>query len=44
MFCYGKITELFCVVDEFCQEYDQIINKSLLGNASKRPPTMSKSI
>lgn len=43
MFCYDKITELFCVVDEFCQEYDQIVDKSLLGNASKRPPTMSKS-
>lgn len=43
MFCYDKITELFCIVDEFCQEYDQIVDKSLLGNPPKRPPVMTKS-
>ena len=43
MYCYSKITDLFCIVDEFCKEYDQIVDKSLLGNISKRPPRMSKS-
>lgn len=43
MLSYSKITELFCVIDEFCQEYDKIVDKSLLGNAPKRPPVMSKS-
>ena len=43
MFCYSKITDLFCVIDEFCKEYDQIVDKALLGNKPKRPPTMSKS-
>ena len=43
MFHYSKITDLFCVVDEFCKEYDQIVEPSLLGNAPKRPPKMSKS-
>lgn len=43
MYCYSKITDLFCVIDEFCKEYDQIVDKSLLGNNSKRPPTMVKS-
>lgn len=43
MFCYSKITDLFCVIDEFCKEYDQIVDKALLGNNPKRPPTMSKS-
>lgn len=35
MYCYSKITDLFCIVDEFCKEYDQIIDKSLLGNILK---------
>lgn len=43
MYCYFKITDLFCVVDEFCKEYDKIVDKSLLGNISKRPLIMSKS-
>lgn len=43
MIIYSKITEIFCLVDEFCQEYDQIVDKHLLGNPSKRPSIMSKS-
>lgn len=43
MILYSKITEIFCVIDEFCKEYDQIVDKSLLGNPSKRPLTMSSS-
>jgi hypothetical protein len=43
MILYSKITEIFCLVDEFCKEYDQIVDKHLLGNPSKRPSVMSKS-
>jgi len=43
MLIYSKITEIFCLVDEFCQEYDKIVNQSLLGNPPKRPSIMSKS-
>jgi len=43
MVIYSKITEIFCLVDEFCQEYDKIVDKHLLGNPSKRPSIMSKS-
>ncbi len=43
MVSYSKITEIFCVIDEFCQEYDQIVDKALLGNPAKRPAVMSKS-
>jgi hypothetical protein len=43
MIIYSKITEIFCIVDEFCKEYDQIVDKHLLGNPSKRPPVMNKS-
>ncbi len=43
MIIYSKITEIFCLVDEFCKEYDQIVENHLLGNPSKRPSTMSKS-
>lgn len=43
MISYSKITEIFCIIDEFCQEYDQVVDKALLGNSSKRPSVMSKS-
>lgn len=43
MIIYSKITEIFCLVDEFCKEYDQIVDASLLGNPSKRPSVMTKS-
>jgi hypothetical protein len=43
MIIYYKITEIFCIVDEFCKEYDKVVNQSLLGNPSKRPSLMSKS-
>jgi len=43
MIIYSKITEIFCIVDEFCKEFDQLVDKHLLGNPSKRPSTMSKS-
>ena len=43
MIIYSKVTEIFCLVDEFCKEYDKIVDASLLGNRSKRPPKMSKS-
>ena len=43
MIIYSKVTEIFCLVDEFCKEYDQIVDKALLGNPSKRPSIMSKS-
>ena len=25
MISYSKITEIFCVIDEFCKEYDQVV-------------------
>jgi hypothetical protein len=37
-----EITEIFCLVDEFCKEYDLVVEKNLLGNPSKRPPVMTK--
>ena len=43
MIIYSKITEIFCIVDEFCKEYDKVVNQSLLGNPAKRPSIMSKS-
>ena len=43
MIIYSKITEIFCIVDEFCKEYDQLVNKHLLGNPAKLSPVMSKS-
>ena len=38
-----QITNIFCIVDEFCQEFDKTIENHLLGNKAKRPSTMYKS-
>ncbi|BAV94050.1 transposase [Ichthyobacterium seriolicida] len=43
MITCSKITEIFCLVDEFCKKYSQVIDKALLGNKSKRPCRMSSS-
>jgi hypothetical protein len=43
MIDYAKITDIFCLVDEFCQQFDTTTQSFLLGKASKRPPCMSKS-
>jgi hypothetical protein len=32
MLIYSKITEIFYIVDEFCKEYDKVVDASLLGN------------
>jgi len=43
MIIYSKVTEIFCLVDEFCKEYNQVVEKHMLGNPSKRPSVMSAS-
>jgi hypothetical protein len=43
MIDYSKITDIFCLVDEFCNEFDTTTQSFLLGKPSKRPPIMSKS-
>lgn len=43
MIDYAKITDIFCLVDEFCQDFDKTTQPFLLGKAYKRPPIMSKS-
>ena len=35
MISYSKVYDIFCLVDEFCKEYDQIVDKPLLANQSK---------
>ena len=43
MIIYSKVTEIFCLVDEFCKEYAEIVDKALIGNKAKRPSIMSQS-
>jgi hypothetical protein len=43
MIDYNKITDIFCVVDEFCKDFEATTKPFLLGKPSKRPPIMSKS-
>lgn len=43
MINFDKVTDIFCIVDEFCNHFDQSTQDFILGKPSKRPPTMSKS-
>lgn len=43
MIYFDKITDIFCIVDEFCSNFDKTTQPFLLGKTSKRPPIMSKS-
>ena len=43
MIIYSKVTEIFCLADEFCKEYAEIVDKALIGNKAKRPSIMSQS-
>jgi len=41
MICFDKITEIYCIADEFCKNFEQQTSSFLLGNKPKRPPKMS---
>ncbi len=43
MIDFNKISDIFCLVDEFCKDFDNTTGPFVLGRPSKRPPTMSKS-
>lgn len=43
MINYDKITEIFCITDEFCKEFENVTKSFIIGNKPKRPPKMSSS-
>ncbi len=43
MVIYSKVTEIFCLVDEFCKGYSEIVDKSLISNKAKRTSIMPQS-
>ena len=43
MIKFNKITEIFCLVDEFCQHFIPFLEKNSIGQKSKRPPIMPQS-
>jgi len=43
MICFDKITDIFCIVDEFCINFDKTTESFILGKPSKKPSIMSKS-
>jgi Transposase DDE domain. len=43
MIYFDKVTEIFCIVDEFCKNFDKQTSPFLIGNKSKGPPRMSSS-
>ena len=38
-----KVTEIFCLVDEFCHQFQNFTRHYTIGKPSKRPPIMSQS-
>jgi hypothetical protein len=43
MINFDKVTDIFFLVDEFCNNFDNCTKNFILGSPSKRPPIMSKS-
>jgi hypothetical protein len=43
MISYDKITELFCITDEFCKNFEKTTKLFLIGNNPKKKPRMSTS-
>ena len=43
MIDFNKICDIFCLVDEFCKDFDKTTRYFILGKPSKRPSIMSKS-
>lgn len=43
MINFDKATDIFCLVDEFCNNFDNYTKNFIIGKPSKRPPAMSKS-
>ena len=41
MICFDKITELFCITDEFCKNFEKTTASFLIGNKPKKKPRMS---
>jgi hypothetical protein len=41
MICFDKITDLFCITDEFCKNFEKSTEFFLIGNKAKRKPRMS---
>lgn len=43
MIDFNKISDIFCLVDEFCKDFDKTTRPFLLGKPCKQPLVMSKS-
>lgn len=41
MICFDKITDLFCITDEFCKNFEKTTESFLIGNKPKKQPRMS---
>jgi hypothetical protein len=43
MITYDKVSDIFCIVDEFCKNFEQTTKNFIIGKRSTRPSTMSNS-
>jgi hypothetical protein len=43
MICFDKITELYCITDEFCKNFEKTTQSFIIGNKPKKKPRMNTS-
>ena len=43
MITYDKVSDIFCIVDEFCKNFEHTTKNFIIGKRSRRPSTMSNS-
>ncbi len=43
MITYDKVSDIFCIVDEFCKNFEQTTKNFIIGKRSRRPSIMSNS-
>ena len=43
MITYDKITDIFCIADEFCKNFEKTTRNFILGKRLRRLATMSNS-
>lgn len=43
MIYFNKISDIFCLADEFCKDFDKTTRPFVLGVPSRRLPVLSKS-
>ena len=44
MITYDKVTDIFCIVDEFSKNFEKSTKNFIIGKISRRPATSKRSV